>query len=198
MSGSAADVGAQADRTICMVETTVQAEEVIAGERGVMHTVRPGHIVLCMSTIDPLAARRLGERLSARGIAMLDAPVSGGTERAASGELSIIVGGAAERSWRAGPLAAPPTMIDSSRRPELGAAADRGVEHRDPAGREPLASRRRQRIDRADAEHDVAGADGVHHAALARDHLLGLHGGLDHADRPVGLGAHVGSRAGHR
>src|SRR5258705_10614058 len=49
-----------------------------------------------MSTIDPLAVRRLGERLAARGIALLDAPVSGGTERAASGELSIIVGGAKE------------------------------------------------------------------------------------------------------
>src|SRR5258705_11430767 len=49
-----------------------------------------------MSTIDPLAVRRVGERLAARGIALLDAPVSGGTERAASGELSIIVGGAAE------------------------------------------------------------------------------------------------------
>jgi 3-hydroxyisobutyrate dehydrogenase len=49
-----------------------------------------------MSTIDPIAARRLAERLAAKGIAMLDAPVSGGTERAASGRLSIIVGGAPE------------------------------------------------------------------------------------------------------
>ena len=93
--GSAADAAAGADRTICMVETTAQAEEVIAGERGAMHTARPGHVVICMSTVDPLAVRRLGERLAARGIAMLDAPVSGGTERALSGELSIIVGGAA-------------------------------------------------------------------------------------------------------
>ena len=93
--GSAADAAAGVDRTICMVETTAQAEEVIAGERGAMHTARPGHVVICMSTVDPLAVRRLGERLAARGIAMLDAPVSGGTERALSGELSIIVGGAA-------------------------------------------------------------------------------------------------------
>jgi len=96
VAGSAADVSARADRTICMVETTAQAEDVIAGERGIIHTARPGHTVICMSTIDPLAVRRLGERLAARGIALLDAPVSGGTERAASGELSIIVGGAAE------------------------------------------------------------------------------------------------------
>src|SRR5262245_62531633 len=49
-----------------------------------------------MSTIDPFVARRLADQLAAQGIAMVDAPVSGGTERAASGELSIIVGGAPE------------------------------------------------------------------------------------------------------
>jgi len=48
-----------------------------------------------MSTIDPFAARRFEGRLAERGIGMLDAPVSGGTVRAKSGELSIIVGGAA-------------------------------------------------------------------------------------------------------
>lgn len=96
VAASAADVAAGADRTICMVETTAQAEAVIAGERGVMHTARPGHVVACMSTIDPFVARRLAEQLEARGIAMVDAPVSGGTVRAASGELSVIVGGSAE------------------------------------------------------------------------------------------------------
>ena len=86
-------VAAAAERTICMVETTVQAESVIAGERGFIRGARAGHIVACMSTIDPFAAKRLGAALAERGIAMVDAPVSGGTERAASGELSIIVGG---------------------------------------------------------------------------------------------------------
>ena len=96
VADSAEGVAAAVDRTICMVETTAQAEAVIAGERGIMRTARPGHIVACMSTIDPFAARRLGESLAAKGIAILDAPVSGGTERAVSGELSIMVGGAAE------------------------------------------------------------------------------------------------------
>ena len=93
---SAEAVAAAVSRTICMVETTAQAEAVIAGEHGIIQRAGPGHIVACMSTIDPLAARRLGEALGARGIAMVDAPVSGGTERAASGELSIICGGAAD------------------------------------------------------------------------------------------------------
>jgi 3-hydroxyisobutyrate dehydrogenase len=89
-------VAAAVGRTIVMVETTAQAEAVIAGERGIVQRAKPGHVVACMSTIDPLAARRLGEQLAAKGIAMVDAPVSGGTERAASGELSIICGGPAD------------------------------------------------------------------------------------------------------
>jgi 3-hydroxyisobutyrate dehydrogenase-like beta-hydroxyacid dehydrogenase len=90
---SAEEVAAQSERTIVMVETTAQAESVVVGERGVVKTAGRGHIVICMSTIDPFALRRLAEQLGARGVAMLDAPVSGGTERATSGELSIIAGG---------------------------------------------------------------------------------------------------------
>jgi 3-hydroxyisobutyrate dehydrogenase len=93
---SAAEVASRVDRTISMVETTAQAEAVITGEQGIIRTARSGHIVVSMSTIDPIAARRLADQLAAKGIGMLDAPVSGGTERAASGALSIIVGGAPE------------------------------------------------------------------------------------------------------
>jgi 3-hydroxyisobutyrate dehydrogenase len=96
VAGSAEQVAAQADRTICMVETTAQAADVIAGEHGIIRSAASGHVVVCMSTIDPFVARRLAGELAARGVAMLDAPVSGGTVRAASGELSIIAGGAAE------------------------------------------------------------------------------------------------------
>jgi 3-hydroxyisobutyrate dehydrogenase len=87
-------VARAAGRTICMVETTQQAESVIAGDRGIVAGASAGHIVICMSTIDPFAARRLHDQLATRGVVMLDAPVSGGTERAASGQLSIIAGGA--------------------------------------------------------------------------------------------------------
>ena len=89
-------VAAAAGRTISIVETTAQAEAVIAGEHGIIRGAAPGHIVISMSTIDPFAARRLGDVLATRGVAMLDAPVSGGTVRAASGELSIIAGGEAK------------------------------------------------------------------------------------------------------
>jgi 3-hydroxyisobutyrate dehydrogenase-like beta-hydroxyacid dehydrogenase len=93
---SPAAVAALVERTIAMVETTDQAEEVITGDRGIIASAQAGHIVICMSTIDPFAARRFARRLRERGIAMLDAPVSGGTVRAISGELSVIVGGAPE------------------------------------------------------------------------------------------------------
>ena len=94
IAASAADVAAEARRVICMVETTGQAESVIVGPGGIVQTARRGDIAICMSTIDPLVVRTLHEELGKKGVAMLDAPVSGGTERAASGELSILVGGA--------------------------------------------------------------------------------------------------------
>jgi 3-hydroxyisobutyrate dehydrogenase len=96
VASSPQEVAANARRVISMVETTAQAESVISGPRGIVQSARRGDIVVCMSTIDPLVARRLHDELAARGVAMLDAPVSGGTARAASGELSILVGGAPE------------------------------------------------------------------------------------------------------
>ena len=118
VAASAQAVAAAADRTIVIVETTEQAEAVIIGAHGIIRGARPGHIVLCMATIDPFAARSFADRLAALGIAMLDAPVSGGTGRAQSGELSVIAGGAADvfakcedlfaamgnRSFHVGPL----------------------------------------------------------------------------------------------
>jgi 3-hydroxyisobutyrate dehydrogenase len=93
VAGSPEEVARASSRSICMVETTAQAESVIAGERGILRGAAAGHIAICMSTIDPFAAKRLHAALAERGVGMLDAPVSGGTERAASGELSIIAGG---------------------------------------------------------------------------------------------------------
>jgi 3-hydroxyisobutyrate dehydrogenase-like beta-hydroxyacid dehydrogenase len=118
VAASAQAVAAAADRTIVIVETTEQAEAVIIGAHGIIRGARPGHIVLCMATIDPFAARSFADRLAALGIAMIDAPVSGGTGRAQSGELSVIAGGAADvfakcedlfaamgnRSFHVGPL----------------------------------------------------------------------------------------------
>src|SRR4029453_10518406 len=80
--GSAAEVAARVERTISMVETSAQAEAVIAGERGIIGTARSGEIGVSMSQIDPIAARRLADQLAPKGIAMMDAPERGGSERA--------------------------------------------------------------------------------------------------------------------
>lgn len=83
----------QCTRLICMVETTPQMQDVIGGfARG----ASPGHIVICMSTVDVPALQRVGADLAAQGIALLDAPVSGGTTGAAAGTLSVICGGPRE------------------------------------------------------------------------------------------------------
>lgn len=88
-----AAVARAASKCICMVETTAQAEAVILGEGGLAEGLEAGDIVLCMSTIDPLSVKRMHGVLAERGVAMIDAPVSGGEPRAISGELSAIVGG---------------------------------------------------------------------------------------------------------
>ena len=90
------EVARQTTRMISMVETTAQAEAVILGEHGFVHAAAPGSIVISSSTIDPFAVRRMGEALAARGIKMLDAPVSGGKTGADAGTLTVIVGGERE------------------------------------------------------------------------------------------------------
>lgn len=90
------EVARQVTRMFSMVETTAQAEAVILGENGFIETAAPGSIVISSSTIDPFALRRMGEVLAAKGIRMLDAPVSGGKTGADAGTLTVIVGGEKE------------------------------------------------------------------------------------------------------
>ena len=93
VASSPMEVAKMADRIVCLVETTDQANDVICGPEGIIHGARNGSIVICMSTIDPLVAKRIGADLDKKNIRMLDAPVSGGTGRANEATLSVIVGG---------------------------------------------------------------------------------------------------------
>jgi 3-hydroxyisobutyrate dehydrogenase len=68
-------------------------EEIILGNNGVIHGAHEGAIVVDMSTISPIATRRIADALKEKGIKMLDAPVSGGSEGAQNGTLTIMVGG---------------------------------------------------------------------------------------------------------
>lgn len=102
--GTPAEVAAEAEIAITMVANTTDVEQVILGERGLMHGARPGSVIVDMSTIAPSAARRIAEQLASRSIHMLDAPVSGGQAGAQQGTLSIMVGGDAEIFARVKPL----------------------------------------------------------------------------------------------
>ncbi len=102
--GTPAEVAASADISISMVANTADVEQVVLGERGLMHGAKPGSVIVDMSTIAPSAARRIADELAGRGIHMLDAPVSGGQAGAVEGSLSIMVGGDAEVFARAKPL----------------------------------------------------------------------------------------------
>ncbi len=88
-----ADVARQSDIVITMVPDTPDVEKVIAGSDGVVDGLKRGAIVIDMSSISPVAARRLAERVAAAGGTMLDAPVSGGEIGAVNATLSIMVGG---------------------------------------------------------------------------------------------------------
>jgi 3-hydroxyisobutyrate dehydrogenase len=101
-----ADLAAQCDLILICVSDTPDVEAVLLGDDppGVWHGVRPGALVIDMSTISPHVTRALGARLAEKGAHLLDAPVSGGSEGAARGTLSIMVGGDAEQLERARPV----------------------------------------------------------------------------------------------
>jgi 3-hydroxyisobutyrate dehydrogenase len=101
---SPADLAAQSDMIITCVSDTPDVEEVILGENGVIHGARPGSLVIDMSTISPAVTRQIASRLKQRGVHMLDAPISGGSEGAARGTLAIMVGGEAGQFERALPV----------------------------------------------------------------------------------------------
>jgi 3-hydroxyisobutyrate dehydrogenase len=100
---SPADVAAHSDIIITCVSNTADVEEVILRENGVIYGANEGDLVIDMSTISPDTTRYLAGTLKQKGVHMLDAPISGGSEGAANGTLSIMVGGDEEQFNRALP-----------------------------------------------------------------------------------------------
>jgi len=92
-AASPAAVASQSAVVITMVPDTADVEQVLTGEDGVVAGLKPGSVVIDMSSISPVATRRLASLVAAKGGSMLDAPVSGGEIGAKSGTLSIMVGG---------------------------------------------------------------------------------------------------------
>ena len=103
-AASPADVARRATIIITMVPDTPDVEAVIAGPGGVLDALQPASVVIDMSSISPVATKRLAAAVAAKGGAMLDAPVSGGEIGAINATLSIMVGGDAAALARVRPV----------------------------------------------------------------------------------------------
>lgn len=103
-AGSPADVAAASDVVFTMVGDSPDVERIALGEDGIAAGGRPGLVHIDMTTMSPSVTRAIAERYAARGIEMLDAPVSGGDAGAINATLSIMVGGKQDVFDRARPL----------------------------------------------------------------------------------------------
>ncbi|WP_338130955.1 L-threonate dehydrogenase [Cupriavidus gilardii] len=90
-----AELGAQCDVVVTLVVNAEQTEAVLFGEQGAVARMKPGGVVIASATVAPDFAAELGARIEAAGLLMLDAPVSGGAARAASGEMTMMTSGPA-------------------------------------------------------------------------------------------------------
>jgi len=92
-AASPKEAATEAEVVITCVSDTPDVEEVILGNNGVIQGAPSGTVVVDMSTISPVATRKIAAALAEKGLKMIDAPVSGGSEGAQKGTLTIMVGG---------------------------------------------------------------------------------------------------------
>jgi 3-hydroxyisobutyrate dehydrogenase-like beta-hydroxyacid dehydrogenase len=95
-AATAGDAAEGADVVFVTVATPEQATAALFGSDGAAGSLAPGATVVVMSTIGPAAVHDLADRLAPLGVALLDAPMSGGVARAEQGELVVMVGGPRE------------------------------------------------------------------------------------------------------
>jgi 2-hydroxy-3-oxopropionate reductase len=101
---SSKDVASQADVVISMVPDSPDVEKVYLGDDGVLAGAKAGTLLIDMSSISPVTAKKVAEAAGEKGCPMLDAPVSGGQVGAQEARLSIMVGGDAEAFAQAEPI----------------------------------------------------------------------------------------------
>jgi len=90
---SGKDVASQSDVVITMVPDSPDVEKAYLGEGGILEGAKPGTLLIDMSSISPVTAKKVAAAAAAKGCPMLDAPVSGGETGAKEAKLSIMVGG---------------------------------------------------------------------------------------------------------
>jgi len=93
LAPSSRAVAMASDIVITMLPNSPEVEEVVAGRQGLLEGARKGLIIIDMSTIAPVVSRKLAQQASVQGVHFLDAPVSGGSQGAINGTLTIMVGG---------------------------------------------------------------------------------------------------------
>ncbi len=81
---------------ITMLPNSPQVKQVVLGENGIIEGATKGSVVIDMSSIAPLASQEIEKALTAKGVDMLDAPVSGGEPKAIEGTIAVMVGGKKE------------------------------------------------------------------------------------------------------
>ncbi|HCX53785.1 MAG TPA: NAD(P)-dependent oxidoreductase, partial [Synechococcus sp. UBA9887] len=101
---SAAEAGRDVDVLILCVSDDAAVDSVLFGRQGAAASLPNGSVVLDCSTIAPSTAVTAAERLRRQGVSYIDAPVTGGTEGARAGTLTVLAGGDAEALERVRPL----------------------------------------------------------------------------------------------
>jgi 3-hydroxyisobutyrate dehydrogenase-like beta-hydroxyacid dehydrogenase len=119
-TGELADIAGTLDAAIIVVLNAAQTEEVMFGDNGVVPAMRKGSVVIACATVPPNFAKDMEAKCNALGVHYLDAPISGGSVKAAKGQLSIMAAGSPDAF--------------SAARPVLDAAADTVFELGDAAG----------------------------------------------------------------
>jgi L-threonate 2-dehydrogenase len=99
-----ATLAASCDVVVTLVVDDAQTEAVVFGPRGLAEALTDAHVLVLSSTLSPECARDVAARLAARGVTVIDAPLSGGPARARSGTLSMMIGGADAGVARALPV----------------------------------------------------------------------------------------------
>ena len=99
-----AQVAAACDVVISVVVNAQQTEDVLFGESGAAAAMKPGSVFVMCSTVDPNWSIALEERLNASGIHYIDAPISGGAAKAASGQMTMMSAARPEAYAKADPV----------------------------------------------------------------------------------------------
>ena len=102
--GEPADVAGLIDAAMLVVLNAAQTEEVMFGESGVVPLMKPGAVVIACATVPPGFARDMAARCGETGVHYLDAPMSGGSGKAAAGKLSYMASGSPDAFAAAGPV----------------------------------------------------------------------------------------------